>query len=367
MHVRNAPFKQIPLLSFVIYTFLLSGLFAPMPAFSRTIYLFGVEEGIRANGPTRPGDNFRIQLGSFRNKEYALAFKERSSHKTNATIHLAYDPNASIPYQVFIGPLDDVDTVHRISREFMSGSPVKPVTTSKSPAFTGMSAKGGYFSGMSKVVTLSLGPVWEKVGDTQTFFLAPNIEKTYAAHRSSHALVDGELFLAFQKPLREQLEGQLGLAVATTGNASLSGQIWDDADVVFNNYTYSYQIRHTHLALKGKVLRDIGYYKLIPWVSGSLGVGFNKSHDFTNTPTITEAVVMPNFSGHTTTTLTYTLGLGFQRELKQHWQAGIGYEFADWGKTRLNRAPGQTANNGLFLSHLYTNGFLLNLTYLGLG
>jgi len=38
----------------------------------------------------------------------------------------------------------------------------------------------------SGVATLSLGPVWENAGNTQTFYLAPNIEKTYAANQSSH-------------------------------------------------------------------------------------------------------------------------------------------------------------------------------------
>ena len=124
----------------------------------------------------------------------------------------------------------------------------------------------------SGVATLSVGPVWESAGNTQTFYLAPNIEKTYAANHASHALVDGEFFLGIQKPLREKLEGQIGLAIATTGNASLSGNIWDDADSLFNNYTYHYQVRHTHLALKGKLLADRGY-SVTPWVSGSLGVG----------------------------------------------------------------------------------------------
>jgi hypothetical protein len=42
---------------------------------------------------------------------------------------------------------------------------------------------------------------------------------------------------------------------------------------------------------------------------------------------------------------------------------GAGYEFADWGKSGLNRAAGQTLNTGLALNHLYTNGVLVNLTY----
>ncbi len=152
----------------------------------------------------------------------------------------------------------------------------------------------------SGVATLSVGPVWESAGNTQTFYLAPNIEKTNAANHASHALVDGEFFLGIQKPLRETLEGQIGLAIAKTDNASLSGNIWDDADSLFNNYTYHYQVRHTHLALKGKVLADRGYNVTL-WVSGSLGVGFNQAHDFSNTPTINEAVVMSNFASNTPT------------------------------------------------------------------
>lgn len=41
----------------------------------------------------------------------------------------------------------------------------------------------------SGVATLSLGPVWESAGNTQTFYLAPNIEKTYSVNHASHALV----------------------------------------------------------------------------------------------------------------------------------------------------------------------------------
>ena len=213
------------------------------------------------------------------------------------------------------------------------------------------------------VATLSLGPVWESAGNTQTFYLDPTIEKTYAASPVTHALLDGEVFLGIQKNLRDKLEGQIGLAVATTANAGLSGDIWDDADPQFNNYTYSYQVRHTHIALKGKLLADRGYV-LTPWISGSVGVGFNQAHDFSNTPSISQAVAMPNFSSNTQTSFTYTVGAGVQKALNQHWQLGVGYEFADWGRSQLGRASGQTVNNGLSLSHLYTNGFLFNLTYL---
>ena len=159
------------------------------------------------------------------------------------------------------------------------------------------------------------------------------------------------------------IQGQLGLAVAATSNARLSGHIWDDADPEFDNYVYDYKIQHTRVAVKGKLLADAGYW-LTPWISGSLGVGFNNSHEFENTPLIFEAIRNPDFASHTETAFSYTLGAGVQKALNNHWQVGVGYEFADWGKSNLGRALGQTLNTGLSLNHFYTNGVLFNLTYL---
>lgn len=163
--------------------------------------------------------------------------------------------------------------------------------------------------------------------------------------------------------MASQWLGQLGLAAATTGNAKLQGVIWDDADPQFDNYSYQYKVRNTRVAVKGKLLLDKGYW-LIPWVSASLGVGFNRAHDFTNTPLIFEALPNSNFTNHTKTTFTYTLGTGVQKPIGEHWQLGVGYEFADWGKSELGRAFGQAMSSGLALNHLYTNGVLFNLTYI---
>jgi len=66
----------------------------------------------------------------------------------------------------------------------------------------------------------------------------------------------------------------------------------------------------------------------------------------------------------TKTAFTYTLGAGFQRALSQNCQIGAGYEFADWGRSHLDRAFRQTLGNGLALNHLHTNGVLFNITYI---
>lgn len=213
------------------------------------------------------------------------------------------------------------------------------------------------------VGSLSAGPVWASAGDTQTFYLIPEIEKTYVAQQSSNALASGELFLGIQKALNPQWLWQLGLAAAITGDAKLQGIIWDDADPQFDNHSYQYKVNHSRLTLKGKLLLDNGYWAM-PWVNAGLGLGFNRAHNFSNTPLIFEALPNNNFADHTTTAFSYTLGAGVQKNISQNWQVGVGYEFADWGKNSLNPAVDQTLNSGLNLNHLYTNGLLFNFTYI---
>lgn len=218
-------------------------------------------------------------------------------------------------------------------------------------------------SNWSWVASVSGGPVWEKAGKTQTFYLTEDIEKTYYAQKPTHATFDGEIFLGLQTGVFNNILGQLGLAAAATTNVHLSGDIWDDAAPEFNNYTYEYKIQHTHIALKGALVYETNCW-ILPWIAGSVGVGFNTSHAYNSSPTIQEALPTPNFASHTETAFSYTLGGGVQAVLNPNWQVGIGYEFVSWGKSRLGRADGQTLNSGLELNHLYTNGFLVNITYL---
>lgn len=208
----------------------------------------------------------------------------------------------------------------------------------------------------SWVGAVSVGPVWESSGRTQTL----GLPRTYITHESNRTLVDGEVFIGVQKPFFQQLQAQLGLTVAATSDARLSGSIWYDANPLFNNYAYNYKLQHTHVAVKGKLLRDNGSW-LIPWVNGSIGVGFNESHSFRNSPTIFEALPISNLGSHSKTSFTYTVGAGVQKALNSNWQVGVGYEFADWGRSEL-RVP--TFGHGLKLNHLYTNGVLFNLTYI---
>ncbi len=213
------------------------------------------------------------------------------------------------------------------------------------------------------VISVSAGPAWAKAGETQTIALAPMTIKTFAAHRATNILAAGEIFIGLQNRLLPQLSGQYGLAIAKTGDANLQGIIWDDADSDFNNSKYQYYVQSTRVALKGKLLLDQMRW-IEPWISVSLGISCNRAHGFNTTPLIAEEVPMNNFGGHNESSFSYTLGIGFQKPINPNWQIGVGYEFADWGASQLGRASDQTENSGPQLDHLYTQGIMVNLTYL---
>lgn len=219
------------------------------------------------------------------------------------------------------------------------------------------------FSGW--VATISAGPAWESSGQAQTLQLLPLIENRYTAFHETRTILDGEFFFGMQRTLSTRFQGQLGVAVAATSNAGLAGEIWQNANPVFNNFVYGYQVRQTQVAVKGKLLaNEMTSCALKPYVSASLGAGFNQAHSYTSEALIAGPVPAPNFTSNSTTAFTYTVGIGVQRAFARHWEAGVGYQFSDWGKSQLARAPGQTMGSGLVLDNLYTNALMFNLTYL---
>jgi opacity protein-like surface antigen len=213
------------------------------------------------------------------------------------------------------------------------------------------------------VVTLSLGPVWTDPGKTQTIILQEDLPQTYTSNRQANTLFGGELFAGFQAPLFNRFQVQFGLAVAATTSANLSGDVWQDADPEFDNFVYSYKISHTHVAMKAKLLSDFrGIVQ--PYISASVGPGFNHAYHFSSTPKIDEVVEEAPFNPRTLASFTYTLGAGLQKSFYNHWAIGAGYEFADWGRSKLARAFDQTLDTGLRLNHVYTHQLQISLTFI---
>lgn len=224
------------------------------------------------------------------------------------------------------------------------------------------SATGHFIAG------LSAGPAWASANQSQTFYLQEDVQKTYTADNNRSAFASAELFAGWQRALPAHFLGQailsqVGIAISGAGRAKLAGDIWEDADPDFNNFNYTYKVQHAAVAIKGRLIGHAGRF-IEPYVSGSLGVGFNRAYDFTITPKIVEEVAAPPFTSHTTTAFAYTVGAGLQKALTPQLHAAIGYEFADWGRSNLSRAAGQTLNQGLSLGHLYAQQLQLALFYI---
>lgn len=214
----------------------------------------------------------------------------------------------------------------------------------------------------NKVITLSGGPAWTTNGTTQFINLEPDVVKGFIADNKNSTIGSWELFLGLQRNFSPALQYQFGLAVAASSDATLTGNVWDDGDPEFNNFYYNYKINHAHIAAKGKLLVNSSF-GIQPYISGSLGVGFNRSYHFAMTQKIDSQELFPGFNAHTKSSFTYTAGVGLQKAINSHWSIGAGYEFADWGKSALARTDAQTVGTGLTLDHLYSNQLQFSISY----
>lgn len=212
------------------------------------------------------------------------------------------------------------------------------------------------------VVTLSLGPGWAAPGNSETFNLQSDIRKTYNVTSSGEAFPAGELFVGWQMPIGFNLLLQLGVEGEMAHNAQLTGTIWEDANPNFNNYNYSFDVNHSQIAIKGKLLSDVNMV-VQPYVSASIGYGNNNAHEFTISPKIFQEIPAPFFTDNSVSALNYAFGIGIQKAINPSFQLGVGYEFANYGKAQLSPAAGQTIGNGLSALHVFTNQLLFSATY----
>ena len=222
----------------------------------------------------------------------------------------------------------------------------------------------GASSIITPLITFSAGPAWYHAGHSETIWLQPDFQNKYVALTPLHQLTSGELFLGLQHLILNRGFGQLGIAFATTTPAHLQGNIWETADPLFDNFTYQYKITHMHVALKTKWLLNAWRASILPYISASIGVGWNKAYDFSMQPLIFEALPTSGFQAQRNTALTYTLGVGLEKILTAHWHLNIGYQFSDWGASYLKSLPMQMSNLSLGLNHLYNQQLQCAISYL---
>lgn len=223
----------------------------------------------------------------------------------------------------------------------------------------------GTSSSWDWVLTFGIGPAWTTPGQTQSLALTSTLSQLYVPHLETETILSGEIDLSLQHPISHHILGQLGFGVTDTSSIPLNGEIWQDNDPDFNNFNYNYKVNHTHVVLRGKLLMvDLmeQYPSIQPYVSASIGLGWNHAYHYADVSTLVEVAPEPGFQTNTSTAFTYTLDAGIQKQLNRHWALGVGYEFADWGKSQLGAAPGQVGDSGLQLNHTYINQLVISVS-----
>lgn len=218
-----------------------------------------------------------------------------------------------------------------------------------------------------KVIMISGGPGWTKPGETQQQFTTDNplLFNTYAANRKWNTLGEGELFFALQHVITNYLSGRFGIAAAGSSPAKLQGTVFLNSNPNLPAYQYSYRIAHGRIALKSMFLFGAEQQQFRPYIMGSIGWAMNASHQYKQFPTSPIYPVVPTFRTNTeSAAFAYTVGGGIEAAFTSHWHGGIGYQFADWGKSHLNGVRGEPFDEGLRLTRLYTNLLQFSLTYI---
>lgn len=213
----------------------------------------------------------------------------------------------------------------------------------------------------SSIITISGGPAWSDPGRDQYLYpYPPPMVNYYIADSESDLLGTGEIFFGLQRFIGvSNIIGQLGIGVAGAGDAYLSGVV--NVNGIPNVSSYQYRVSHFRTELKGKLIAN-GFQPVQPYLSGSLGVAWNYSHDYISTSI--DPVLFPAYwlSNRSVVSFSYTLGLGLQTMLTPHWQVGVGAEFADWGGSNLGGDENRL-HQGLSMTHLYTTELLFSLSY----
>lgn len=211
------------------------------------------------------------------------------------------------------------------------------------------------------IMTFSGGALFAKPGDTQTLPVMGGFSKTYKDDSKTDQALQAEFFIGIARPLGTKFSGEFGLEMAQTTGVQSTGHIWDFADQTFDNYTYSYKIAQTRLALKNKFFYD-AQLSILPYMSVGIGIGANRAYGYQSTPITNGAADVPNHDSKTVMAFTYTIGIGFEKSFREKWRWGFGFEHIDLGRTQLGSASG--AGLGPSTNHVYTNSFMLNITYL---
>ncbi|WP_133131335.1 outer membrane protein [Legionella yabuuchiae] len=215
----------------------------------------------------------------------------------------------------------------------------------------------------TQVITVSGGIAWATPGKDRTIY-AQNSVITYDVNPKTQTMPAGEIFLGLQWPFNDCINNQLGIAFGGAGNVTLDGSIKSFGEPTGSRYEY--QVGHGFVSARGKMILNPKLFFVQPFLTGSVGVGFNHTFGFRTYPLVDPTVATQWFRNYTDSfVLTYSVGAGLEKQLNSNWSIGVSYEFANWGENGLGRAfSSPWTYEGPQFTNLYAHNLLFSLSYL---
>lgn len=211
--------------------------------------------------------------------------------------------------------------------------------------------------------SLSLGADLIRIGRSQAINFAPEITNTFTAANENKPSASMGLVLGFEKKLSHDIFFQLGMTSYFNTEVNATGHVWEFSLPEFDNFIYHYRIQSSRIMLSSKLMTTIPT-KIHPYLNAELGMGFNQARGFAQDRLVADSVPMIPFNDHVEQSLSWALGVGFDIEINSKARIGLGYQFANLGKTKLGLTPSQATNNTLSLSNMYTHQLRVQLTSL---
>lgn len=331
-----------------------------------------------------------IQLGSYKNKSYALRAKSQAQRKSKRPV-LLKEKNGY--YVIFLGPFRSATEVRTAAREFGVTQPVMAVhqnlprtpapvarhhmtVTQKSEAAPivkrtpqpiykdkdGVSPANHWFIG--------LGGGWMSPFGTNATNFAPSGMPDFPDDRYSNnnsdstGQISGSIGYQWQRPSVWLPVASLSFEYTYTFPVSINGDIYVNNLADAKNFTYKYDISQQLPMAKLKL--DLYQWKqFMPYISGGLGVALNRVTNYSDSP-IPGATVMGRrygFNSTTTTQFAGSFGAGLDYWLNYNSQISVGYELAYYGKARTGYGQGTLSNNFLE-SNINSNAVVVKGIYL---
>jgi opacity protein-like surface antigen len=156
---------------------------------------------------------------------------------------------------------------------------------------------------------------------------------------------------------------QLGMSYHYTTNMDVDGSLQQGISPPFYPFTYHYSIDSSQVLAEAKLLqqwRDVFY----PYLIGGIGAGFNRAKNY-STSIPDYLTFTPYYVDKSTTSFSYTVGLGIDFLKFQSLSLGLGYRFSDLGRAELGNGSirNRQIAGQLKQSHLYLNTALLEVNY----